>query len=100
MKPQEAIPILERLQEPEAWEPQISRDAYEALEMAIEALEKQIPKKPQKVEDRYCENLYTAYCPICHWMLARGNYRTGYVDTIHKNCPECLQRIDWTEGEG
>ena len=32
--------------------------------------------------------------------LIRGNYRTGYVDTIHRNCPECLQRIDWTEGEG
>lgn len=70
-----------------------------ALEMAVEALEKQIPKKPEKVIDKYCENLYTAYCPVCHWMLARGNYRTGYVDKIHKNCPECLQAIDWTEGE-
>ena len=71
-----------------------------AMEIAVDAMEKQIPKKPEKVEDRYCENLYTAYCPICQWMLARGNYRTGYVDTIHRNCPECLQKIDWTEGEG
>ena len=70
-----------------------------AAEIAVEAMHKQIPKKPEKVEDRYCKSLYTAYCPICHWMLARGNYRTGYVDTIHKNCPECLQRIDWTEDE-
>ena len=70
-----------------------------ARDIAVEAMEKQIPKKPEKVEDRYCKSLYTAYCPICHWMLARGNYRTGYVEKIHRNCPECLQRIDWTEGE-
>ena len=41
MTNKEAIPILKRLQEPEAWEPQISRDAFDALELAIEALEKQ-----------------------------------------------------------
>ena len=35
----EAIKILERLQEPEPWEPQITREAYQALEVAIEALE-------------------------------------------------------------
>ena len=34
-----AIEILRRMQEPEAWEPQITADAFEALEMAIEALE-------------------------------------------------------------
>jgi len=51
MTPQEAIPILKRLQEPEAWEPQISRDAYEALELAIEALEKQIPMPMMEVLD-------------------------------------------------
>ena len=42
MTPQEAISILERLQEPEAWEPQITFDAFEALELAIDALKKQI----------------------------------------------------------
>ena len=38
MTNKEAIAILERLQEPEAWEPQISEDAYTALQMAIDAL--------------------------------------------------------------
>ena len=38
MENKEAIAILERLQEPEAWEPQISEDAYTALQMAIDAL--------------------------------------------------------------
>lgn len=100
MTEQEAIQMLERLLDPDPWEDYgLSDKAKQALQMGIDALEKQIPKKPEKVVDRYCKSLYTAYCPVCHWMLARGNYRTGYVNKIHKNCPECLQAIDWTEGE-
>ena len=34
----EAIAMLKRIQEPEAWEPQINQAAFEALDMAIEAL--------------------------------------------------------------
>jgi len=75
MIPQEAIPILERLQEPEAWEPQISRDAYEALELAIDALEKQIPMKMMEVLDisgrpiRVCGNCEDApgNGEFCRW---------------------------------
>ena len=33
-----AIAMLKRIQEPEAWEPQINQAAIEALDMAIEAL--------------------------------------------------------------
>ncbi len=35
----EAITILKRMQDPEAWEPQINQAAFEALDMAISALE-------------------------------------------------------------
>ena len=35
----EAIAMLKRIQEPEAWEPQITQAAFEALDMAIEALD-------------------------------------------------------------
>ena len=35
----EAIAMLKRIQEPEAWEPQINQAAFEALDMAIEALD-------------------------------------------------------------
>ena len=31
--------MLKRIQEPEAWEPQINQAAFEALDMAIEALD-------------------------------------------------------------
>ena len=34
----EAIAMLKRIQEPEAWEPQINQAAFEALDMANEAL--------------------------------------------------------------
>ena len=33
--------MLKRIQEPEAWEPQINQAAFEALDMAIKALEQQ-----------------------------------------------------------
>ena len=38
MTNEEAVRILRRIQEPEAWEPQINGAAFEALDMAIEAL--------------------------------------------------------------
>lgn len=41
MTPKEAITMLRRIQEPEAWESQINEAAFEALEMAISALETQ-----------------------------------------------------------
>lgn len=41
MEIKEAIAILARIQEPEAWEPQITREAWQALEMAKEALVKE-----------------------------------------------------------
>ena len=37
----EAIAMLKRIQEPEAWEPQINQAAFEALGMEIKALEQQ-----------------------------------------------------------
>lgn len=39
MTGKEAIAMLKRMQEPEAWEPQINEAAFEALELAIKALE-------------------------------------------------------------
>lgn len=42
MTNQEAIEILKRFQEPEAWEPQITSEAYEALGMGINSLQKNI----------------------------------------------------------
>ena len=43
MTNEEAVRILRRIQEPEAWEPQINGAAFEALDMAIEALGQKQP---------------------------------------------------------
>lgn len=40
MEIKEAVGILKGLQEPEAWEPQITEETFEALGIAIRALEK------------------------------------------------------------
>lgn len=52
----------------------------EALNMAVEALEKQIPKKLK--DDGWL------YCPICgrDVLLDRFDY-----------CPDCGQALDWSE---
>ena len=64
-------------------------DFVEEIEMAIEALEKQIPKKP------VLENRYSGHynCPIC-------NEDCTY-DTVFKYpyCPFCGQAIDWSDDE-
>ena len=38
MTNEKAIDLLRRMQEPEAYEPQITEEAFEALELAIRAL--------------------------------------------------------------
>ena len=56
--------------------------ANKAIDMAIQALEKQIPKKPLHWDD--CEQFYIE-CPCCG---KRYDSRLGY-----KGCPYCLQAI-------
>ena len=61
----------------------------EALQMAISALEKQVPKKPNyyKEEDIFVKNLsfvYT-YCPVCEKEIV--------MDDMYCGC--CGQAIDW-----
>lgn len=98
MANEEAIPILKRLQEPEPWEPQITFDAFDALELAIEALNKEIPQQPMKDIDTFSKNLYKLYCPTCGNYIAYGNSRVG---TLHKfvndtdRCGYCGQKIDF-----
>lgn len=63
-----------------------------ALDMAVEALEKQIPKKPDYEGNGYDDNgnlVYdTAYCPNC-----RHEFEVDYDATDY--CPTCGQAIDW-----
>ena len=76
-----------------------------ALEIAVDAMQKQIPKKPMKSIDVYNENLYKLNCPTCGKYIAYGNSRVG---TLNKwtmapdRCGYCGQAVDfseWEEGE-
>ena len=55
--------------------------------LAIEALEKQIPKKPLHMHKNY-------YCPICKedgWML----WDDAVPNDMDEYCGKCGQAIDW-----
>ena len=57
----------------------------EALGMAIKALEKQIPKKPDFTEDKEF-----ALCPCCN---GKGLFNK------QKYCDNCGQKLDWSDAE-
>ena len=62
------------------------RNLIDALDMAIQALEKQIPKKPYKDNEN---GIYEKeYCPICHRSLFPSDH----------HCI-CGQAIDWSDEE-
>ena len=64
------------------------------LYTAIEALEKQLPKKPTYEGDGYAPDgtfVYDAWeCPNCGEC-----YEVDYDD--YDYCPKCGQKIDWSE---
>ena len=63
----------------------IPQKRAEALDMTIQALEKQIPKKPDFTEDKEF-----ALCPCCNGK--------GLLDK-QKYCDNCGQKIDWSDEE-
>ena len=71
----------------------IDSDAYyEAVDMAISALEKQIPKEPAVMID-------TWICPRCHNGI---EYQFLLGDNVlfhefHDFCTKCGQAIDWED---
>lgn len=67
----------------------------EAKQMAIKALEKQIPKKPYCAEDKmWC-------CPICDNNLLHKwiKYPTKLMPKSEglPHCMSCGQKLDWSE---
>ena len=67
----------------------IPQKRAEALDVAIQALEKQIPKKPVKSENQVVRYANTYYCPICNLGITGTN--------IAKWCYHCGQKLDWSE---
>lgn len=68
-----------------------------AKQIAIDVLEKQIPKEPKiiKYESEYDTRDY--FCPICNKCFIHfvdGEFYAGKKDCW---CSECGQKIDWSE---
>ena len=73
-----------------------------AVEIAVDAMQKQIPQRPMKSIDAFSENLYNIYCPTCGTYIACGNSRTRSLSKLttynmFNMCGACGQAIDWTE---
>lgn len=66
----------------------------ESFALAIEAIDKQIPRKPNYEGDGYDDDgnlIYDTWiCPNCE-----DRYEVDYE--IHSHCPTCGQSIDWSE---
>lgn len=66
------------------------------MDRIIEALEKQIPKKPDFEGDGYADGqlVYDTWiCPHCE-----KKYEVDYEE--YDFCPNCGQAIDWSEDDG
>lgn len=102
MKESEAIEKLKNMRlymqiEDESNDCKFTEDDYKANEMAIKALEKQIPKKP--IMKQYFEDLEDEYlcCPTC------GEILTDRIPADNKNfyfyCMNCGQKFDCSDEE-
>ena len=88
MTESEAIKMLE-IQKPAYGCKEYKKPLMYAYEMAIKALEKQIPKKPIKSENQVVRYVNTYYCPTCELGITGTN--------IAKWCYHCGQAIDWSD---
>ena len=101
MKESEAIKILQRDLQIQL-ENKALPDGIEAIEIAIQALEKQMPKKPMRIErsamgweymDYYCPcGKFIGPEPHIKSILEKGEIPVKY-------CDDCGQRLDWRDEE-
>lgn len=93
-KYEQAIKLLEMLSSDE-FQQFTSSEFDDAIYVAIEALEKQIPKIPDYEGDGYADGklIYDTWvCPSCG-----RHYEIDYDHYVY--CPECGQRIDFDYGD-
>ena len=63
-----------------------------AFKTAVEALEKQIPKKPKLLDSG---EFYS--CPSCDIVIRKNEPSHGNIDIPH--CKWCGQALDWSDNE-
>ena len=93
MKPQEAIQGMKFYKE--KLHNGIFKDNIGAFDIAISALEKQMPKKPYKSKD-HKQNDY--YCNVCKRYLG-DEMELKYACLQPTYCEHCGQALDWSGEE-
>lgn len=91
MTENEAIKILKRDLQIQV-ENEALPDGIEATRIAINALEKQIPKKPYHISPVDDNDNANVECSICH---ATTDYAIHTIKRGH--CWKCGQLLDWSE---
>lgn len=102
MKPEEAIKSMYNLNMVLS----ITDSERESVNMAIAALEKQIPKKPEKKKELvFCDldngrhesgKKDVFYCPTCGESVGM-KYGEHPIVNVQNYCKKCGQRIDWKD---
>lgn len=73
---------------------ELNQPGYFEINTAIEVLNKQIPKKiifGHDEQDAIC-------CPDCKTEIAMMD-GYGYESIFYKHCPNCGQKLDWSDTE-
>ena len=68
----------------------------QALDIAISALEKQIPKKA-KFNFNLNDRTSSYRCNCGKWLKVRHDCGTFNNNNVPNYCPECGQRLDWSD---
>lgn len=84
------------------WIMQNKSHTKELCDICIEALEKQIPKKPIVKTHKYIgsDDDFTDkyYCPVCNALIINEDTNGFYAGRKQKHC-DCGQALDWSDTE-
>lgn len=91
-KVREAIEALKKYKQLAIYMNDMERVPY--YDTAIEALEKQLPKKgiKEKITEGINKGLHKFYCPICY-----GKGDLSNKCNVGEYCSDCGQNLDWSE---
>ena len=97
MKESKAIEKLKNMRlymqiEDESNDCKFTEDDYKANEMAIQALEKQIPKKPIFANNMMTKDKFLM-CPCCEFRFPDS------LVFLKTRCWNCGQKLDWSDEE-
>ena len=76
-----------------AWKPHPDYETMDAIGYAIQALERQIPKKVNLRHIRKYDGFDDGECPNCGMSVSRD------CDGDDVFCPDCGQKLDWSDEE-